>query len=142
LNQFEGARIVAQKWYAVIVGIVALVLAFALYEQGYVLTQAYFIGIFFLLIALGNSLYGLLLHPSSIMLGEISYSIYLLHGAIIYVVFNILFPNYLNSSTTLAELFIGMALTGILIIITSWLTYRLIEKPFINLGRKIISQKP
>jgi peptidoglycan/LPS O-acetylase OafA/YrhL len=42
----------------------------------------------FAIIACGNDMFGVLVLPASRLLGELSYSIYLLHGIILYVTFN------------------------------------------------------
>jgi peptidoglycan/LPS O-acetylase OafA/YrhL len=42
----------------------------------------------FLLVACGNTLFGLLLHPASRLLGEMAYSIYLLHGLLLFGLFH------------------------------------------------------
>jgi peptidoglycan/LPS O-acetylase OafA/YrhL len=46
------------------------------------------LGLVFMLIACGNSLFGLLLHPASRLLGEMAYSIYLLHGLLLFTLFH------------------------------------------------------
>lgn len=46
------------------------------------------LGIAFVLIACGNSLFGLLLHPASRLLGEMAYSLYLLHGLLLFGLFH------------------------------------------------------
>ncbi|RWT42584.1 hypothetical protein DN619_17865 [Klebsiella michiganensis] len=47
--------------------------------------------LFFMLVVLGNDLFGVLSLFSSKILGKISYSIYLLHGVVIYSLFFVLF---------------------------------------------------
>lgn len=46
------------------------------------------LGIAFVLVACGNSLFGLLLHPASRLLGEMAYSLYLLHGVLLFYLFH------------------------------------------------------
>ena len=46
------------------------------------------LGLAFVLIACGNTLFGLLLHPASRVLGEMAYSIYLLHGLLLFTLFH------------------------------------------------------
>lgn len=46
------------------------------------------LGIAFVLIACGNTLFGLLLHPASRLLGEMAYSLYLLHGLLLFGLFH------------------------------------------------------
>jgi peptidoglycan/LPS O-acetylase OafA/YrhL len=46
------------------------------------------LGAAFVLIACGNTLFGLLLHPASRLLGEMAYSLYLLHGLLLFGLFH------------------------------------------------------
>ena len=94
-----------------------------------------FIFIIFILIVLGNDLFGILSLKSSILLGEISYSIYLLHGVILYLSFTT-FGFAKISNYTLQEYYAFMPLISASVVIFSSLTFVLIERPGILLGRK------
>ena len=94
-----------------------------------------FIFIIFILIVLGNDLFGILSLKSSILLGEISYSIYLLHGVILYLSFTT-FGFAKISNYTLQEYIVFMPLISASVVIFSSLTFVLIERPGILLGRK------
>ena len=83
--------------------------------------------IIFVLIASGNHLFGLLVHPISRALGDLSYSIYLLHGILLFVTFNIL----INKSVVVsANVYWGIitVIAPILIFICRF-TYQYIEYP-------------
>lgn len=95
----------------------------------------------FLLTLLGNDLYGLFSLRSSIVLGEISYSIYLLHGIVLYVIFTIIKPIEFSEYKINDFIFL-MPLISVLIVIISAATFLLIEKPSINFGRKLILKFP
>jgi len=92
------------------------------------------LSLFFILVVLGNDMFGLLSLKSSILLGEISYSIYLLHGAILYTVFTVFDIVDINV-VSLNEYLILMPLIAILVVLFSSITYLLIERPCMNLGR-------
>lgn len=80
----------------------------------------------------GNSLFGLLRTKAAVFLGTISYSVYLLHGIVLYAVFgvvNIFFP--ISTLSTLA-FWACVTLTGVLTVLVSTWTYRYIEHPFLN----------
>lgn len=81
----------------------------------------------FVLIACGNQLFGLLVHPISRALGNLSYSIYLLHGILLFVTFNILID---KSIVTSANVYWGIVtvIAPILIFICHC-TYQYIEYP-------------
>jgi peptidoglycan/LPS O-acetylase OafA/YrhL len=93
--------------------------------------------LFFICIAAGNSLFGLLSAKSSIALGELSYGIYLLHGLILYVTL---------ASTPLGHVLVQthpdlypVAVAGLTppLILLSYAAYHWIERPGIQAGRTL-----
>ena len=66
---------------------VALVCAFRREQRGAVL-QFLLLTVVFCIVAAGNDLCGLLNRPVSRKLGEMAYSVYLLHGLLLYATFN------------------------------------------------------
>jgi peptidoglycan/LPS O-acetylase OafA/YrhL len=92
------------------------------------------ISLFFILIVLGNDLFGVLSLKSSILLGEISYSIYLLHGIVIYLAFSV-FKIAVLENISLQEYLIFMPVMCVVVILISALTFISIEKPSIDFGR-------
>ena len=137
LVRVEKARNLAKSWIATCIGVVSLMAAFTLFNTDFVFTQAIFIGVFFIVIAGGNSLFGLLENKPAALLGEISYSVYLLHGILIFILYTALFPRYFSLQTTALQLYGNMAGVGMLVVLSCWLTYNLIEQPFIKLGRRL-----
>lgn len=95
------------------------------------------ISFFFILVTLGNDMFGLFSLKSSQFLGEISYSIYLLHGIVLYLSFTYFF--FVNiRNVTLISYLKYMPVLGLAVIILSSLTYVFIEKPGIDFGRRYI----
>lgn len=93
----------------------------------------------FTLIALGNDLFGLLKNNHLKLMGEISYSTYLLHGILIFITIHFVYG--LEATRNLSETnfcWLMLALTPVLIGV-SFFTYHFIEKPFIRRSRKIRS---
>ncbi|SER16110.1 MULTISPECIES: acyltransferase family protein [Pseudomonas] len=94
------------------------------------LLQVSMLGIAFLIMALGNDLFGLLSRRGLKTLGEISYSIYLLHGIVLYVVFTLCNGFAVTGGSVTSYLaflpFILLLVCGI-----STITFLMIEKPFI-----------
>lgn len=83
----------------------------------------------FALIAGGNSLFGLLVHPVSRLLGEMAYSIYLLHGITLFTVFTFLVGiREAKDLSPLAHWILVIGLSPVLIV-TCFCTFRLIERP-------------
>lgn len=119
-----------------IISMVNIVLIFLVlfYPHTLSLIHVAIISLLFLLIASGNTMFGFLSLRSSIILGEISYSIYLLHGIILYVIFSVFKP-ITFSQYTIDEFTLLMPFVGVLVVLVSAITYLLIEKTFINLGR-------
>ena len=96
------------------------------------------ISVIFTLIALGGSLFGLLKNPVLKFLGEISYSTYLLHGIILFIVFHFGFQNPKQLSST-AFCIVVFLITPI-VVVASFLGFIIVEKYFMNKS-KIIIQK-
>ncbi|HBT6038660.1 hypothetical protein [Klebsiella pneumoniae] len=90
--------------------------------------------LFFIAIVCGNNLFGALTLKGARLLGEISYSIYLIHGCVIFSIF-ILMNKF--SGLSLSEYLILMPFVTIAVVFISSLTYRFIEAPCINIGKKI-----
>jgi len=94
------------------------------------------LGIPFILIVSGTTVFGLLETKAAVRLGEASFSIYLLHGIFLF---------FLNEWTTLCHLS-HLAyqpfffLTVFLICATSTLTFSFIEMPFLRVARRLKSR--
>ena len=89
--------------------------------------------LFFVPITLGNNLFGLLNARPSIFLGEISYSIYLLHGAVLYTLFSII--NFDIGHLPLTSALMWLPIIGLIVVFLSTIAYLLIERPFIQYGK-------
>ncbi len=105
------------------------------YRHVYYFKPILYVSIFFIAVALGNDIFGLLKHKASILLGEISYSIYLMHGFIIYFIYTIVEPIDLKTISSLEHTYM-MPLLVVFIILVSTKTYLYIEAPAIKLGKK------
>ncbi|SCW62997.1 MULTISPECIES: acyltransferase [unclassified Pseudomonas] len=78
--------------------------------------------------------------PALKFIGDISYSVYLLHGAALFYTSEYLLPLFYSSPTPYEKLQFFCIITLPLTITLSYFIYRLIEKPFINLGRHLTNQ--
>jgi len=83
----------------------------------------------FVIIASGNTLFGLLVSPASRTLGEMAYSIYLLHGIVLFVFFRFIVG--MDGARALSPLTHWLLIAGITpaLIIACFMTFRLIEHP-------------
>ena len=130
-------RELAKNNWITLLALVSLFLAFALYQNDFEPSQALFLALFFIPIAMGNSIFKILSVPAVMLLGEISYSVYLLHGMVIFVAFFMLLPNLMAAITTPFQLYAAMDLTGVAVVSLCWGTYSLVERPFIHFGKRL-----
>ena len=100
------------------------------------LKQIVFISVFFIPIALGNNMFGLFSQRASIVLGELSYSIYLLHGVVLYTVFT-LFLSTDSINISLENHLVLLPFVVCIVIFISALTFFFIERPSIRIGKKM-----
>ncbi|RZL03504.1 MAG: acyltransferase [Rubrivivax sp.] len=110
-------------------------LASIFYPKTLDFTHILFISTFFLLTVLGNNLFGILTLKSAILLGEISFSIYLLHGLVLYFLFTSI-PGVDITKLTATQYSLLMPILCALVTAISSITFLLIEKPFIIQGQK------
>lgn len=102
-----------------------------------------FITVSFTLIALGNDFLGLLKNKTLKLLGEISYSTYLVHGLIIFVMIHYIYGLEATILVSPTEYCILIFFTAPIIIFVSFLTFRFVEKPFIKRAKRFTtSPKP
>ena len=88
----------------------------------------------FILVASGNSIFGILSARASVLLGEISYSIYLLHGIVLYFIFTYWSPTEI-SNLTLSEYALFLPIVSFVVVVISAITFLLIERPAIKAGK-------
>jgi peptidoglycan/LPS O-acetylase OafA/YrhL len=107
------------------------------YSEAYGIIPIILLSISFALIAGGNSIYGLLLSPVSRALGEITYSIYLLHGITLFIIFTFILG--INNAKVLSPIHYWLLVICIspIIILFSFCTFRIIERPALRSTKKI-----
>ena len=87
----------------------------------------------FVLIASGNDLFGLLTAPASKYLGTISYSVYLLHGIVLFCVLRLVNLVYPIQGMNPLHFWLLAGICGLLVIVFAGISYRYIEYPFLRL---------
>lgn len=118
-------------------GIVILLLGLLLLTPtAYSVTPLILLSAIFGLVSLGCSVFGLLTMKASRRLGEISYGIYLLQGVVLYIFFN---NPELQKFALTSNLFYWLVilLAALTLVCIAMLTHVLVEKPGIDLGRKL-----
>lgn len=90
----------------------------------------------FLLICSGNTIFGFLTTKTAMVLGQLSYSIYLIHGVILYGLFTYVFDKKWLVSLEFNEyLLLGIGIAP-LVIMSSFITHKYIELPFMRFKNK------
>jgi len=90
--------------------------------------------IFFVAVASGQDLGGLLRRPALLWLGEITYGIYLLHGLMLWLILRMLLPHALAISPPV--FLIAAIVIAALIVLVCSVLYLTIERPAIMLGKR------
>ena len=112
-----------------VVAVACVALAVAAYPSAYGIVPLLLLATSFALIACGATLFGALASPLSRTLGEMAYSIYLLHGMTLFIAFNFVFAtSTARTFSPLTHWLVVIALTPVLVAM-SFLTFHLIEKP-------------
>lgn len=112
----------------------ALILMFSSSDDYYC---KFLIMVVFNIIALGNNFFGVLKSSTLKFLGEISYSTYLIHGIIIFIVMYF-FYNIENAKKLSPTVFcLTIFIITPVVVFTSFLFYKNIEKPCLNFSKRI-----
>jgi peptidoglycan/LPS O-acetylase OafA/YrhL len=113
---------------AAVIGLAALLAEFLSGVTAFSALPPILLAIFLAPVVAGNSYFKILSLKGSVVLGEISYGIYLLHGILLYVVRNLLVhsPGYY-----------GIPPLALLVIVVAMLTHRFVEVPSIALGKRL-----
>lgn len=119
----------AQGRLASLAALACLCAACALFPTLYTLAALVLLSVFFVIVAAGNSLFGMLVHPVFRLLGDIGYSVYLLHGLLLYAIFEWIVGH--ERSAHLSETGHWLAVLGgvPVLIALSYFSFRTIELP-------------
>lgn len=117
-------------------GILAIIITIIFTHRGSKPMPILISTLFFILVAYGNSFFGIFSGTLSRKLGQITYSIYLIHGIVLFIVFRYLIGFKITLELTEAEYWGVIALCIFPIIFISQLTFKYIEIPFIYLNKK------
>ena len=115
-----------------------LVVLVFVYPSAHGAVQKLLLSIVFIIIAGGNTLFGLLTSRLFRILGEMTYSIYLLHGILLFIVFKFLFGfAEAEKLSPMAYWSVILACTPVLIGI-SFAAFRLIESPALRMAPSVM----
>lgn len=121
---------------AAYIGLAAATLEFIVFRDSIGVPQYVLLGIFFLPCLAGNDYFGIFRQKFSVVLGELSYSIYLLHGSILYL----FMAGHIMTAPIISygiETYLLLPLLGLIIVAMTAFSYSYVELPGINLGKRI-----
>ncbi|WP_342030342.1 acyltransferase family protein [Pseudomonas sp. CFBP 13719] len=116
-----------------------LLIACAMKLEAYSVLQIATMALPFMILALGNDLFGLLASRGLKSLGEVSYSLYLTHGVVLYIAFSILHL-YSFEDTQLTDFVVHFPAILLTVALLSYVTFNWVEKPFIRVRKPSIMQ--
>jgi peptidoglycan/LPS O-acetylase OafA/YrhL len=122
-RQFAASKI------ATLIIIVCIVLTVLVFPTAYEQIPLLLLSVAFIFIACGNTLFGTLIHPVSRTIGEMAYSIYLLHGLMLFTTFHLLIGTDLAATYSPVEHWTIVASITPILIVGSFATYSFIESP-------------
>lgn len=133
-NRPRLASVLRGKW-AIFFALIGLFFSANLFFQPYGLALPAY-AFFFVCVACGNDLGGILKSKGALVLGECSYGIYLMHG----VALSLLYVEFHDLIDRLPVYFVPalIPIVTAVVVIFSALTYQLVELPAIGLGKRII----
>jgi peptidoglycan/LPS O-acetylase OafA/YrhL len=122
----------ARRPAATLVILAALVTVAAFYPSAYAWGPVLLLSIAFALIAGGNTLFGALVAAPSRVLGEMGYSLYLLHGFLLFTIFRFVLGAPTAGQMSSSAHWLVIAAASPLLVACCFVTYRLIERPFMK----------
>lgn len=127
--RWDRFRQIASGKMASLVAVACITAAVAIDPSPFGYVPMLLLSVAFTIIACGNNLFGVLVSAASRTLGEMSYSIYLLHGITLFVTFVfVLGAQTSREMSTLTHWLLIAAITPVLLCV-SFVTFRLIENP-------------
>jgi peptidoglycan/LPS O-acetylase OafA/YrhL len=121
---------VLQSSLAAILGAVALLTELTVFPSSFGILQFFLLAAFFTPVICGNSYFGVLSTRGALVLGELSYGIYLWHPVVLAP-----FTEWLDVRPPVAWYLLPLIFW--IIMCVSLATFRLVEQPGIRLGRKL-----
>lgn len=137
LVKIEEVRKIAVTRFSSFIIIILFFITVYYFNTAYHIVPLIFLSTAFILIAAGNDLFGLLKTTFSRTLGEMSYSIYLMHGFLLFITFNyIIGIDKAKNFSVVHHWGVIFILTPILLLL-SYLSFTLIEKPGMQSVNKV-----
>jgi peptidoglycan/LPS O-acetylase OafA/YrhL len=135
LVRSEFVRSFCRSTFASLLIPLLLGLGLASHSSPYTKFNIMFLTAVFILIAGGNSVFGLLVNRAALLLGELAYGVYLLHGVLLFLAFRVLTPETLQAKLPSGTFWAIVILLTPLLMALSLAANRWIEKPGIRYGK-------
>lgn len=140
------ASLLHEKWlvrlsrnWASALALACLLIIFFTSSEGYGTYTLILLSIFFYLVCAGASLFGLLTSMPAHRLGNISYSLYLMQGLVLTLIYSIPAIRTFAMESAMQYWFIGTLCACVLVGVAA-LGYAFIERPGIALGKRLIQR--
>lgn len=117
----------------------SLTAAIAIFPSAYGFMPIALLSVAFAPIACGNSLFGLLTGPAARLLGALSYSLYLLHGIALFVLFHFVVGLSRGGSLTAFSHWLLIIGATPLLVVTCFVTFRWIEAPAMRATPRVLA---
>ncbi len=121
----------ARSWYGSLAAVLFLVLGVTVIPFPPMALLPCVLGVPFLIIVYGNSLFGLLQTGPLRLLGMVSYSTYLIHLSVMFFLYHLM-PRMATSAASPLAFWAFTALAGSVVVGLSALSYRFVEAPFMH----------
>lgn len=128
--RFDLRRVAGHRLFTVVPLACLVVLLFVPRCEPGSLAAIALVAVAFFSFVCGNDLFGILTHPAARFLGTVSYSIYLLHGVVLFLVMKGLDRYWIVGSLSVESYWLVIAACGAGLLLLSSVTYRVIEHPF------------
>src|SRR4029077_213027 len=135
----ENVKLRMSQNVSSVMALACLAVIFAASGNGYGTPTAMLLGLFFYLVCSGASLFGLLTTPPAQRLGNVSYSLYLMQGLVLTLVFAIS-PIRTFAMGSPYEYWAVGTTCACLLVLGSSLGYAFVERPGIALGKRIVTR--
>ncbi|WP_428228875.1 acyltransferase family protein [Flavobacterium sp.] len=137
-KKFEG--ILKQRKYTIL-AIVLLALSVYFFNGGRKPVQIVIASIVFLIIASGNNFFGILSSTFSRKFGQITYSLYLLHGILLFIVFYFIIGFERAKMLTNTEFWLVIIASIFPLLLICQLTFKYIELPLMSMAKRNQTKK-
>lgn len=138
--RWQALRRFAETFWGSLLAVLPLLYTVLVFDTVYVSRAQIMLSTSFILIASGSSLFGLLKLRVSKILGEMAYSIYLLHGILLFALFYGVLGLERAKVLSPEMHWIALMFLSMVLVMVSFMTYSFIEKPCMEMAAKYRSR--